>query len=50
MKELHSHFKNSHPGIKVAFWSLQPCIPETIMADASGTHNMCVCTVHQMWS
>jgi hypothetical protein len=42
MKELYSHFKKSHPGVKVGFLKFASLHPRNcIMAGASGTH--CVC-------
>jgi hypothetical protein len=47
LKELYSHFKNSHPGVKVGFSKFASLHPRNcIMAGASGTHSVCVCTIH----
>jgi hypothetical protein len=44
LKELSSHFKNSHSGVKVGFLKLASLHPRNcIMAGASGTHSVCVC-------
>jgi hypothetical protein len=44
LKELYSHFKNSHPGVKVGFLKFASLHPRNcIMAGASGTHSVCVC-------
>jgi hypothetical protein len=46
LKDLYSHFKNSHPGVKggfLKFASLQP--KNFIMASVNGTHS--VCKIHQ---
>jgi hypothetical protein len=48
LKELYSHFKNSHPAVKVGFSKLASLHPRNcIMACAICTHSMCVCTIHQ---
>jgi hypothetical protein len=48
LKELYSHFKNSHPGVTVGFSKFASLRPRScIMASASGTHIVCVCTIHQ---
>jgi hypothetical protein len=48
LKELYSHFKNSHPGVKVGFSKFAFLrTTNCIMAGASVTHSVCVCTVHQ---
>jgi hypothetical protein len=49
LKELYSYFKNSHPGAKQSRF-FEFCIlasQKRIMASASGTHSVCVCTIHQ---
>jgi hypothetical protein len=47
LKELYSHFKNSHPGVKVGFSKFASLHPRNcIMAGASGAHSVCVCTIH----
>jgi hypothetical protein len=46
--ELHSHFKSSHPEVKVGFLKFASLHPRNcIMGDASGRHSVCVCTNHQ---
>jgi hypothetical protein len=48
LEELYSHFKNSHPGVTVGFSKFATLYPRNcIMAGASGTHSVCVCTIHQ---
>jgi hypothetical protein len=48
LKELCSHFKYSHPGVKVGFSKFASLNPRNcIMTGASGTHSACVCTIHQ---
>jgi hypothetical protein len=48
LKELYTHFKNSHPGVKAGFSKLASLHPRNhIMAGATGTHSVCVCTIHQ---
>ena len=46
LKEAYNEWKNQHPDLKVGFSkfaSLQP--RECILAGASGTHSVCVCTI-----
>jgi hypothetical protein len=48
LKDLYSHLKNSHPGVKVSFSKFASLHPRNcIMAGASGTHSVCVFTIHQ---
>jgi hypothetical protein len=48
LKELYSHFKNSHPAVKVGFSKFASlCSRNCIMASASDTHSVSVCTIHQ---
>jgi hypothetical protein len=48
LKELYSHFKNSHPGVKVGFSKFASLHPRNcVMAGASGTVSVCVCTICQ---
>jgi hypothetical protein len=43
LKELYSHFRNSHPEVKVGFSKLASLHPRNcIMAGASGTHSVCM--------
>jgi hypothetical protein len=47
LKELYSHFKNSYPGVKVGFSKFASLHPRNcIMAGASGTHSVRLCTIH----
>jgi hypothetical protein len=40
LKELYSHFKNSHPRVKVGFSKV--CVPETVLWQVKWyTHYMC---------
>lgn len=48
LRELFRLFKERHPEIKVGFSKfaeLRP--PYCVLAGASGTHSVCVCTIHQ---
>ena len=48
LKELYQHFKETYPATKIGcskFAELRP--PHCILAGASGTHSVCVCTIHQ---
>ena len=48
LKELYQHFKETYPATKIGFSKfaeLRP--PHCILAGASGTHSVCVCTIHQ---
>jgi hypothetical protein len=48
LKELYSHFKNPHPGVKVGFLKFASLHSrKCVMAVASGTRSVCVCTIHQ---
>jgi hypothetical protein len=41
LKELYSHFKNSHPGVKVGFSKFASLHPRnSIMAGENGTHSV----------
>lgn len=48
LKEAYQQFKEEYPDCRIGFSSfanLRP--PECILAGSSGTHSVCVCTVHQ---
>ena len=48
LKELHSAFKSKHPTLQVGFLKFCSLRPKwCIVAGASGTHSVCVCTIHQ---
>ena len=48
LKEAYHHFKSIHPDIRVGFSTFASLRPkECILAGASGTHSVCVCTLHQ---
>ena len=48
LKEAYHHFKSLHPDIRVGFSTFATLRPkECILAGASGTHSVCVCTLHQ---
>lgn len=48
LREAYTFFKEKHPGVKIGlakFAELRPA--ECILAGPAGTHNVCVCTIHQ---
>lgn len=48
LRELYSNFKTEHPNLKIGiskFCALRP--KWCVLAGASGTHLVCVCTIHQ---
>ena len=48
LKEVYQMFKDAFPGQKIGFSKfaeLRP--PHCVLAGASGTHTVCVCTIHQ---
>ena len=48
LRELYHSFKNSHPEVKVGFSKFAEMRPgHCVLAGASGTHSICVCTIHQ---
>lgn len=48
LKELYILFKNSNPDTKVGFSTFAKLRPKNcVFAGASGTHIVCVCTIHQ---
>ena len=48
LKELHKQFKMEHPEHKIGFSAFATLCPKwCILAGASGTHTICVCTHHQ---
>ena len=48
LKEAYHQFKQQHPGIKVGFSKFAELRPkECVLAGATGTHSVCVCTIHQ---
>ena len=48
LKEAYKQFKAKHPGTKLGFSTFVMLRPkECILAGASGTHTVCVCTLHQ---
>ena len=48
MKELYSCFKETHPKIEISFSKFAFLRPKyCILPGASGTHSVCVCTIHQ---
>lgn len=48
LKELYSDFKNENPDIKIGFSKFCTSRPKwCVLAGASCTHSVCVCTIHQ---
>ena len=48
LKEVYSEFKDKYPNEKVGFSKFAELRPRNcILAGASGTHSVCVCTIHQ---
>lgn len=48
LREVYRHFKIEHPEIKVGFSKFAELRPKwCILAGSSGTHAVCVCTIHQ---
>ena len=48
LTEAYRQFKTLHPDIKVGFSKFAELQPkECVLAGATGTHSVCVCTIHQ---
>ena len=48
LKEAYSEFKDKFPDVKVGFSKFAELRPRhCVLAGASGTHSVCVCTIHQ---
>ena len=48
LKEAYAFFKDKNPGVKVGFAKFAELRPkECLLADQTGTHSVCVCTIHQ---
>ena len=48
LKELYQHFKMKYPQQHIGFSKFAELRPKhCILAGASGTHSVCVCTIHQ---
>ena len=48
LKELYVPFKNTNPEMKIGFSKFCSLRPKyCFLAGASGTHSVCVCTIHQ---
>ena len=48
LSELYQLFKQRYPEVKVGFSKFAKlCPPYCVLAGASGTHSVCVCTIHQ---
>lgn len=48
LKEAYQLFKDKHPDEKIGFSKFAELRPsQCVLAGASGTHSVCVCTIHQ---
>lgn len=48
LREVYQLFKSTHPEIQIGFSKFADLRPKNcIIAGASGTHSVCVCTIHQ---
>ena len=48
LKEVYRAFKDAHPDRKIGFSKFAELRPQyCVLAGASGTHSVCVCTIHQ---
>lgn len=48
LREAYCEFKTQHPNTKIGFTKFSILRPkECVLAGASGTHSVCVCTLHQ---
>ena len=48
LKDAYEQFKAQHPGVQLCFSTFAMLRPkECVLAGASGTHTVCVCTLHQ---
>ena len=48
LKEAYKLFKETHPDIKIGFSKFAEIRPrQCVLAGSSGTHSVCVCTIHQ---
>ena len=48
LKEVHQLFKDTHPSVGVGFSKFAELRPKyCVLAGESGTHSICVCTIHQ---
>lgn len=48
LKEIYHLFKEDYPDIKIGFTSFSLLRPKhCILAGSSGSHNVCVCSIHQ---
>lgn len=48
LNEMFANFKREHPDIKIGFSKFCTLRPKwCVLAGASGTHSVCVCTIHQ---
>ena len=47
LREIYQTFKSQHPSMKISFSKFAMVRPkECVLAGASGTHSVCVCTIH----
>jgi hypothetical protein len=48
LKEAFASFKDNHPSVKIGFSKFAELRPkQCVLAGSSGTHSVCVCTIHQ---
>ena len=48
LKEAYQLFVSRHPGVKIGFSNFAELrTKECVIAESSGTHSVCVCTIHQ---
>lgn len=48
LREAFQHFKDKHPEVKIGFTKFSILRPrQCVLAGSSGTHCVCVCTIHQ---
>ncbi|KAL5503683.1 hypothetical protein EMCRGX_G010672 [Ephydatia muelleri] len=48
LKEAYQQFMSKHNGVKIGFSTFADLRPkECVLAGSSGTHSVCVCTIHQ---
>ena len=48
IREAYQQFQVDHPGVKIGLTKFVKLQPKNVgLAGASGTHNVCVCTLHQ---
>ena len=48
LKDAYKQFQDDNLGVKVGFTKFRELQPKNVvLPGASGTHNVCVCTIHQ---